>query len=127
MTVRRSLVATLVGRERNSAERIADPAGLATSEYDGVTRNGERQVGIEVMGLDPHQWFTTQRFDIDGSDHLHPPRKSGDAQDIDAETAWRNTTTSGGVIHRFGRSCLRALGFAADRSDDAVLHRDPAA
>jgi hypothetical protein len=51
MTVRRSLFATLVGRERNSAERIADPAGLATSEYGGVTRNGERQVGIEVMGL----------------------------------------------------------------------------
>lgn len=73
MTVRQSPVATLVGRERNSAKRIADPAGLAASEHDGVTRNGERQVGIEVMGLDPNQRFTTQRFDIDGSDHLRSP------------------------------------------------------
>lgn len=67
MTVRRSLFATLVGRERNSAERIADPAGLATSEYGGVTRNGERQVGIDVMGLARTSGHHSM-FDIDESD-----------------------------------------------------------
>ena len=51
MTVQQSPVAALVGRERNSAQCIADPAGLAASEHGGVTRNGERQVGIEVTGL----------------------------------------------------------------------------